>query len=72
MYINKYIYLKHHCVKEEDHERKRRKGGLEGEVGRPMPGRKASTPTICALVVQVRKLPEEKKREKKKKKISME
>ena len=27
-----------------------------------MPGRKASTPTICALVVQVRKLPEEKKR----------
>ena len=30
-----------------------------------MPGRKASTPTICALVVQVRKLPEEKKGEKK-------
>ena len=29
--------------------------------------RKASTPTICALVVQVRKLPEEKKRGKKKK-----
>ena len=41
-------------------------------IGRPMPGRKASTPTICALVVQVRKLPEEKKREKKRKQISME
>ena len=31
-----------------------------------MPGRKASTPTICALVVQVRKLPEEKKKWEKK------
>ena len=37
-----------------------------------MPGRKASTPTICALVVQVRKLPEEKKWGKKRKQISME
>ena len=38
---------------------------LLARVGRPMPGRKASTPTICVLVVQVRKLPEEKKGKKK-------